>query len=247
MSAHAFDQPATIERHSEALLRAAEGHLDAPVEHCPGWTTADLVAHLTEVHWFWASVVEGLLPAPPEGERPPRAPDAQLLDAAREQAARLVAVLRAADPAAPCWTWSPGRQYAGFVVRHQVQEAAVHHWDAAHATGADWWMEPPAAADAVDEFLAVSVSSEQDPADPPRPALEGAFVLRARDTGDAWTVTDASVPGTVSVTAGAAAGVPVLEADAADLLLWLYGRVPLDTPPDLDDLVRRFRALCFTD
>jgi len=32
-----------------------------------------------------------------------------------------------------------------------------------------------------------------------------------------------------------------------DLILWLYGRVDLDTSPVTPDLLERFRALCFTD
>ena len=40
---------------------------------------------------------------------------------------------------------------------------------------------------------------------------------------------------------------PVLEASAADLLLWLYGRVELDTSAVPAELLARFRALCFTD
>ena len=31
-------------------------HLERPVEHCPGWNVADLVWHLTEVHWFWSTI-----------------------------------------------------------------------------------------------------------------------------------------------------------------------------------------------
>ena len=49
------------------------------------------------------------------------------------------------------------------------------------------------------------------------------------------------------MSSGAAAGVPVVEARASDLLLWLYGRVGLDTAAVPDDLVARFRGMCFTD
>ena len=63
-----FDPLAEIAEHSAGLARAAEHNLDAPVEHCPGWTVADLVWHLTEVHWFWAKIVAELPSEPPEDE-----------------------------------------------------------------------------------------------------------------------------------------------------------------------------------
>ena len=103
------------------------------------------------------------------------------------------------------------------------------------------------AADSVDEFLHFSVASEDDPDDPTTPPLDGALGLRASDTGDAWTLVDGAQAGTAKVRAGAEAGVPVLESTAAELLLWLYGRVELDTSAVPDDLLARFRAITFTD
>jgi hypothetical protein len=49
------------------------------------------------------------------------------------------------------------------------------------------------------------------------------------------------------VSRGAADGAALVEAPAAELLLWLYGRVPLDTQAVSEDLLGRFRAMCFTD
>ncbi len=51
--------------HSAGFADATRDHLDARVEHCPGWSVADLVWHLTEVHWFWGTIVEERLDAPP--------------------------------------------------------------------------------------------------------------------------------------------------------------------------------------
>src|SRR4051794_9493328 len=68
----------------------------------------------------------------------------------------------------------------------------------------------------------------------------------------AWTVTDDEQPGTVRFSRGAAEGAPSVTGTASDLLLWLYRRVELpvtagaDGAP-ADELVRRFRALTFTD
>jgi uncharacterized protein (TIGR03083 family) len=237
---------AAIERHSAGFAEATRENLSAPVEHCPGWSVADLVWHLTEVHWFWATIAEERSASPPDESRcPPRADDAGLVGVFEAGAGRLADVLRAADQSAACWTWAAQRDVA-FVTRHQVQEAAVHHWDAVHAAGGALPIEPAVAADSVDEFLTFSVSSDADHEDPPGEPLAGTFVVRAADTGDAWTLTDGDLPGTVRVSAGATAA-PTLEAAAGDLLLWLYGRVDLDTSAVPADLLSRFRALCFTD
>lgn len=238
---------AAIERHSGGFAEAAGRKLSAPVPSCPGWDVAELVRHLTRVHWFWTTIAEERLAEPPDEERGPQPaePDG-LLRAFRAGADQLVSVLRDADQSAPVWTWAPQQRDIGFITRHQVQEAAVHHWDAANATGAAWSMEPAAAADAVDEFLAFSVANEAYPADPPR-GLDGSFAIRCTDVDAGWTVRDGSAPGTLTVTAGAARDMPLLQAPAADLLLWLYkrgeviaGRVPAD-------LLERFQSLMYTD
>jgi hypothetical protein len=161
-------------------------------------------------------------------------------------AARLAAVLGEADQDDFCWTWAGWKQDVAFVTRHQVQEAAVHHWDAVHAAGDALVIAPAVAADSVDEFLAFSVASEEDPDDPPEGTLDGAFTLVAADTGDRWALSDGSRPGTVHVERGGTAG-PVIEASAADLLLWLYGRVEVDTSAVPPEALDRFRTRCFTD
>jgi hypothetical protein len=71
-----------ISRHSEGLAAAARDNLAAPVEHCPDWKVADLVRHMTEVHWFWRTVAADLPSEPPDEDRcPPRAADEDLVDA----------------------------------------------------------------------------------------------------------------------------------------------------------------------
>jgi uncharacterized protein (TIGR03083 family) len=239
-----FDPLQQIASHSTALYDLAQDRLDAPVPSCPGWTMTDLVVHLTGVHWSWATIVEELRQDKlTEEAAPPPADD--LIGAGREQAERLVRVLAAADPAAPCWTWA-AQQDCGFVLRHQVQEAAVHHWDAANAVGAGWVMDPAAAADAVSEFLTFSVSTDAANygAEYGTAPLAGALSLRATDTDAAWTVTDAS-PAALTWRPGADAA--VVEGTAAELLLWLYKRVELDTSALDAQLVARFRDLSYSD
>ncbi|MGZ4468059.1 MAG: maleylpyruvate isomerase family mycothiol-dependent enzyme [Nocardioidaceae bacterium] len=239
---------AAIAEHSAGFAAATRDHLTGQVQHCPDWDVADLVAHRTDVQWFWATIAERLPEEPPQEGRPERAPDEQLVETFERGAERLVAVLGAADQGAACWTWAPQRDVA-FITRHQVQEAAVHHWDAANAAGAPWTIDPLVAADCVEEFLTFSVSSDADPASEPRPGLDGSFAVVATDAGASWTVSDGKNPdtGTLAVSAGAADGLPAVEATAGDLLLWLYGRKDIDTSPVPAVLVERFRGLLFTD
>lgn len=259
-------QLAAIALHSAAFAEAADGHFDAAVEHCPGWMVADLVAHITEVQWFWATIADERpteQPARDDPRRPQRISDpAAALARFETGAARLVEVLRAADQSARCWTWAPSQQDIGFITRHQVQEIVVHHWDAAQAAGgtaAEPAIEPHVATDAVTEFLTFSVASDMDPAPGDRESLDGAFRLRATDTETTWSIHAGQKPATASFeTATAfetsAAGEPAdpgnqpeIGAAAADLLLWLYRRVVLDTASVDDALLGRFRQLCFTD
>lgn len=253
-----------IELHSAGLAEAARGNLAARVTHCPDWSVADLVWHVTEVHWFWGTIAEERLQElPDESRRPSRPSDNELLANFEVGARRLVRVLRDADQTAACWTWAPQKDVA-FVTRHQVQEAAVHHWDAANARGRRVGIDPRVAVDAVEEFLTFSVSSPDDPSDPPRPPLDGALWICAclgdDELSPTWLVTDGATPGTVTWQSLPEGTEPadVVEtrnvfgghADPVDVLLWLYAR----TPTPFEDggsgdarVVERFRALCYTD
>src|SRR3954462_4552413 len=89
------DSIAAIRAHSAGFATATRGHLDARVEHCPDWSVADPVWHLTPVDWSvadmvwrltrvhgsWRTTEGGRLPEPPSGSGgPPRPPDAELVD-----------------------------------------------------------------------------------------------------------------------------------------------------------------------
>jgi uncharacterized protein (TIGR03083 family) len=175
MTLSTFDCIAAITAHSAGFAEATRDNLEARVEHCPDWSVADLVWHLTEVHWFWATIVAETPDAPPDqARRPARRPDDELVDAFVAGAAHLVEVLRGADQSASCWTWAPWQQDVAFVTRHQVQEAAVHHWDAVNAAGDSLVIDPAVAADSVDEFLHFSVpSTGRWSCGPPTPGTPG--------------------------------------------------------------------------
>jgi uncharacterized protein (TIGR03083 family) len=243
-----FDPLEAIRQHSLGIADAAEGNLSARVEHCPEWDVAALVAHVIEVHWFWGAIVEERLQEPPSEDRRPERPAAEeLVPRLVEGAERLIAVLGAADQSARVWTWAPAQQDVAFVTRHQVQEAAVHHFDAANAAGQRLEIPAAVAEDSIEEFLTFSVASEVDPASPPPPRLNGRLVLQCSGAGPAWMIGDHPAEGALRVAPGADEGVPTITASASDLLLWLYGRVSLDVSHVPPDLIERFRRFCFTD
>jgi len=251
-----------IDRHTRGLAGAAAGDLDARIEHCPDWSMADLVWHLTSVHWFWNRIAtERPDEEPSYHDRPERPSDDTLVPGLLVGMEAMVATLRAADQDAPCWTWGSTQDIA-FITRHQVQEAAVHHWDAANAAGTDWVMDPVAAMDSVEEFLTESVASPRWPMAAAEP-IGGTiwFCPRFADAAECptWHIHDGDLPGTVAFEVyddpapeitGPVDGDHV---DPATLLLWLYRRVPdrvIDSRERADEvrpMLDRFRGLSFTD
>jgi uncharacterized protein (TIGR03083 family) len=244
MATVGFDYVEVILEHSAGFAAAANDNLTARVEHCPDWNVADLVAHLTGVHWFWATIVEERLKEPPEESRKPeRARDDRLIATFEAGAELLASVLRKTPYHDLVWTWAPAQQDVAFIARHQVQEAAVHHWDAANAAGQTISIGAEVAADAVEEFLTFSVYSDDDPPSTPQPSLNGRFALRCTDIDATWTITDGNGPGTASFAAGNPDAAPEITAPAGDLLLWLYDRLDVDTSAVDSDLLVRFREL----
>lgn len=235
---------AAIAQHSYGFAEAVRGNLNAKVEHCPEWNVADLVRHLTGVHWFWRTIAADRLSEPPDqAHRPARAEPDDLVPAFEAGAEQLVDVLRAADQKAPVWTWFPGRQDIGFITRHQVQEAAVHHFDAANAAGKPWSIDPVVAADCVEEFLTCSLADADDVLRLGR-SMSSPLVLTATDIGSSWTVSQAD-PSAPLLWKPSADGPATVSGTISDLLLWIYGRVQL--PTDQPELVAEFRRLSSTN
>ena len=247
MDAGSHDLLDAIRVHSARFAEAATGNLDAPVDSCrvgvsptsSGTSRRCSGSGRRSSTSAWAH-------RPTSRRRPARPPADQLLETFLDGAEHLVEVLGSADGSDAVWTWAPAQHDVAFVSRHQVQEAAVHNWDAAHARGHDLVIVRAAAEDAVDEFLTFSVSSDADPADPPRPSLAGSFCLRCTDAEALVDLHAGREPGTVAAVSGWAEGAACVAATASDLLLWLYGRVQIVAAGVDPDVLARFRELCLT-
>ncbi|GIF07237.1 maleylpyruvate isomerase family mycothiol-dependent enzyme [Actinoplanes siamensis] len=217
-----------VEERSAALRAAASAapDLGARVPGCPDWSLRDLVAHLGEVHRFWALTVTEADPSgpPPRQRLGSTLPQSDLLEWLAESTRMLGAALRAAGPEAPCWSWwSPevAPRTAHAVARHQVQEAAVHAYDAWEALGKPEPLPAAVAVDGVSEFLSTCLSSLG--AWPHRPAR----VRYQAIEGPVWTV-DLSPAGVTPDPAAGGEPVTRVHGTASDLVLLLYRRIPLD-------------------
>lgn len=257
VSLMSIDATALIAADARALIAAASVDPDAAIEHAPGWTTTDLLRHIAHVHWAWATVVETpILTAEQFREHPDVEFTQDPATDAREQAERLVRVLDAADLDAPCYFWSADPQFhtVGAIRRHQVQETAVHRWDAQHATGTAEPIDRDAALDAIDEFLTVSIITGDAPEEWRSGVAMGApLVLETTDADASWVVLDEAIPGVVAAQPGPY-GTPepgqvvTVRGTASDLLLWIYDRVHLQAEgDDADGVVQRFRGVSSTD
>jgi uncharacterized protein (TIGR03083 family) len=129
-----------------------EADLRAPVPSCPGWTVADLVAHLGRTHLWAEHCVRVRNPDVPETAALVADP-AALTAWYSECAAVLVQTLRATDPGSECWTFGPHPRTARFWFRRQAHETAMHRWDLGAAVGRDVGYPSSLAADGVDEVV----------------------------------------------------------------------------------------------
>jgi len=218
-----------IDERSAALREAVAAATDLTVHvpGCPEWSLRDLVAHLGEVQRFWSVVVRA-----GESDGPPTRdligdsePHGDLLEWSAESTRLLLAALTETGPEVPCWTWWPGSgapQTSGAVARHQVEEAAVHAWDAQETIGKPEPIPAAAAVDGVAEFLQVTYGSEG--AWPHRPAR----VEFACTEGPSWTL-DLTPTGAHVDPAASGEPVATVHGSASDILLVLFGRRPLET------------------
>ena len=228
-----------LARDGEAFASVAgDAELGAPVPSCPGWTLADLVYHLGEVHHFWRTIVADRRDTWEGYEQPDRPADADLVAWYRSGLADTVAVLGAVDPAQSNWTWSTDKS-AAFVIRRMAQETAIHRWDAEQAAGLDTGVEPHLASDGIDEFLMWFADEPKEGA----PAPGGSVHLHCGDVPGEWTVR-LNAEGTYDIERAHAKGDCALRGSASDLLLALWRRRPassIDVVGDAD-VAARFLA-----
>ncbi|MGM1057767.1 maleylpyruvate isomerase N-terminal domain-containing protein [Saccharothrix sp. Mg75] len=222
---------------------AAAPDLDAPVPTCPGWTLFDLARHIGEGRRAWAATVAAgpaAAKSAPVGAPPAPRDREALSDWLAASTRELLDALREAGPDANCWVWwgvSQSPPTTGAVARHQLQEIAVHTYDAQLTAGAPRPLPDEVAVDGVEDFLftccATTHAWPHDPAVVEYHATEGRS-WRLWLSADGARAARLPEPGNAGgATAGGAAAGEVVDASARasahELVLALYGRAPMDS------------------
>lgn len=214
---------------------------DAQVPTCPEWTLLDLARHVGGGQRRWAAIVA----AGPDADAPAKssmqvgesAPGnrAGLLAWLSESTRQLLDAVREVGPDRGCWTWwgdTESPQTSGAAVRHQVQEAAVHTYDAQVTVGAPEQLPDEVAVDGVEEFM-ITCGTTTVPW-PHEPGIVDVHVI----DGPSWRVTLSAAGASVSPLPGSGSGASPevvgvaagsLRGTASDLVLALYDRIPLDS------------------
>src|SRR5680860_709894 len=209
----------------------------APVPTCPDWTSDDLLWHLGEVQWFWATIVREALTDPSSMEGPERPSDrAGLLGFFTESSNALQTTLAGTAPDETRWTWST-EQTAGFTRRRQAHEALIHRVDAELTADVPRTpLDPALSSDGVDEVLRIMFAGVPSWG---HTEVEPGATLRisATDTDGSWLVTLGRMTGTdpegnshddpdivISDPDPGEDAAATVSADAADLDCWLWGR-----------------------
>jgi uncharacterized protein (TIGR03083 family) len=204
----------------DAAVRAAS--VDADVPSCPDWTVNDLCSHVARIHRWAAEIVEAR-PAEPEGHwkhlQAPTGP--AVFDYVATGVAQLADTLARADPEEPCWSWTDDRTVR-FWARRQAHELAIHRWDAQLAAGKTEPIEHRQAVDSIQELFDIRGFRPGGPT----PGHGETIHLHCTDGEGEWLAR--FEPDRVVVTHEHAKADAAARGTASDLLLLMWGRIPVD-------------------
>ena len=205
-----------------ALAEAAQTDLALPVPCCPEWDVSALLRHLGGVHRFWGTIAEKRLDDPERvGEIRIPGPDDELLEWFREGVEWLTDVLWNAEPGTAVWTWSK-RKDIGFIQRRMAHETAIHRWDAQSASGLEEPLEQLLAVDGIDEMFDTFVPAQGAPI-----TGSGETILLFESDADVEWPLLLTREG-LELTRDIDSPDVEVRATASDLLLLLWGRVPVE-------------------
>ena len=218
---------AVLQKEGKRLSVAARAAgLDAPVQHCPGWTVGRLLGHTGKVlQRSNLCVAEGLL-LPPDAERFTSLPrDEALFDAFDDILDQICETLATCDPEGPSWNFTGENRSNTFWQRHMSHEIEIHRWDAQNAAGVSIdAFAAESAVDGIDELLTVLMpmrSSELNP------GLSASFHLHCTDASGEWLTT--FVNGHPTTIREHAKGDIAVRGPASPLYAWAWNRAPITT------------------
>lgn len=230
------------EAEGRRLLDAARDGLDAPIAACPPWRVSDVLGHVASVYRRTTHVLAHRLVERPAGSdwyaAPP--PGEAVLSWFDRSLTDVITHLERVDPTTPTWTFSSTDRTAAFWPRRLAHETTVHRIDVESAHGAATPVAPALAVDGIDEAFDVMII----------PGLSGRFCgddgsvhLHATDAPGEWLV--GLGPEGVVVERAHGKGTAALRGPAADLFLWLWGRMGTDRMETFGDrgALDQFRAV----
>lgn len=211
------------ERLSQAARQAG---LEAPVEHCPGWSVSRLLGHTGKVLQRSNLVIsEGLL-TPPEADRFTSLPrDEAIFDAFDEILTQICQTLDSCDPDGQSWNFTGQNQINAFWQRRMSHEIEIHRWDAQNAAGLT--IDPfdtDSAVDGIDELLTVLMPMRSAILNP---GLSSSFHLHCTDSSGEWLTT--FVNGVPTTIREHAKGDLAIRGPASALYGWAWNRIPIGT------------------
>lgn len=201
------------------LARQPDDVLSRPVPACPGWTLEQLFGHLGSIERWAAAVVRGGTyveePAPPA-----TGAAAWFIEGAEP----FLATMASVDPGAPCWNFGAPPRTAGFWLRRQAHEHAIHLIDACQASGrAAPALSEDFMIDGVDEVLAMFT---------PRQVRLGR--MQPPEQAVSFRVPGFHVPGAGSWTVGGGTAAASVTAALPDMYFGLWGRSSLQETAAID-------------
>jgi len=222
-----LDYSEIISDEAARILANYECDRAARVPWSDRWTVGTVARHVAGTHHVVAGVIRdrpdadfGLfndLVTPPK-DSPEFAPWFQA------GTASLLGQLSTVPPQEECWTWYADGGRVGWWARRLAHEAVVHRADTDLARGQEFSVAPEIAADGIDEYLDVFVTASRTGHDAPAGPTIG---FECSDTGDQWWL-DLSVRGARTVTREPLVASTRISGTASDLLLAVWGRVPID-------------------
>jgi uncharacterized protein (TIGR03083 family) len=172
-------------------------------------------------------------------ENLPQPPNDAIAETYAANLAKVVETLGTIDPGAPAWTLTSPTGTARFWSRRLTHETTIHRWDVEQAVGiVPTPIEADQAVDGIDEVLTVFFPQAIES------GSSGETVhLHATDADSEHLVVLGSSG--LTITRAHEKADVALRGPASDLLLWMWGRKPLE---DLEvfgdpDLASRFRGL----
>ena len=186
------------------LARQPENMLNRAVPACPGWTLDTLFGHLGSIERWAAAVVRA-----GKFVEEPAAPAAGAAAWFREGVPDFLATMNILDPAAPCWGFGPPPHRAGFWLRRQAHEHAIHLVDAHQASGLEDPVFPEDfLLDGIDEALAMFTPRQ----------------LRLHRMADPGMAVTFGLPGGATWTVGSGSTTAWVTAPPREMYLGLWGR-----------------------